>query len=85
VLLHTNINTQEKNMFNIESIIDAVKGAQTSFVETYVTDKTTQKNLVKLLDSQASFAKTTYKNSVELAETAVKNFNELVYSKKAGA
>jgi len=38
-----------------------------------------------LLDSQASFAKTTYKNSVELAETAVKNFNELVYSKKAGA
>ena len=71
-------------MFNIESIIDTVKSAQTSFVETYVTDKNTQKNLVKLLDSQATFAKTTYKNSVELAETAVKNFNEL-YSKKAGA
>jgi len=71
-------------MFNFESIIDTIKGAQTSLVETYVTDKTTQKNLVKLLDSQASFAKTTYKNSVELVETAVKNFNEL-YSKKAGA
>jgi hypothetical protein len=69
-------------MFTFESIIDTVTGAQTKFVETYVTDKTTQKNLVKLLDTQATFTKTTYNNTLDLAQTAVKNFNELVYSKK---
>jgi hypothetical protein len=71
-------------MFTFESIIDTVTGAQTKFVETYVTDKTTQKNLVKLLDSQATFTKTTYNNTLELAQTAVKNFNDVVY-KKVGA
>jgi hypothetical protein len=69
-------------MFTFESIIDTVQGAQTKFVETYVTDKTAQKNLVKLLDSQATLTKTTYNNTLELAQTAFKNFNELVYSKK---
>jgi len=69
-------------MFTFESIIDTVTGAQTKFVETYVTDKTTQKNLVKLLDSQATLTKTTYSNTLDLAQSAVKNFNELVYSKK---
>ena len=69
-------------MFTFESIVDTVTGAQTKFVETYVTDKTTQKNLVKLLDTQATFTKTTYNNTLDLAQTAVKNFNELVYSKK---
>jgi hypothetical protein len=71
-------------MFTFESIIDTVTGAQNKFVETYVTDKTTQKNLVKLLDSQATFTKTTYNNTLELAQTAVKNFNDVVY-KKVGA
>jgi hypothetical protein len=71
-------------MFTFESIIDTVTGAQTKFVETYVTDKTTQKNLVKLLDSQATLTKTTYNNTLELAQTAVKNFNDVVY-KKVGA
>jgi len=71
-------------MFTFESIIDTVTGAQTKFVETYVTDKTTQKNLVKLLDSQATFTKTTYNNTLDLAQTAVKNFNDVVY-KKVGA
>jgi len=70
-------------MFTFESIIDTVTGAQTKFVETYVTDKTTQKNLVKLLDSQATLTKTTYNNTLELAQTAVKNFNEIVYKKAA--
>jgi hypothetical protein len=71
-------------MFTFESVIDTVTGAQTKFVETYVTDKTTQKNLVKLLDSQATFTKTTYNNTLDLAQTAVKNFNDVVY-KKVGA
>jgi hypothetical protein len=70
-------------MFTFESVIDTVSGAQKSFVETYVTDKKVQADVVKLVEAQAKFAKTTYKNTVELTETAVKNFNELVY-KKAG-
>jgi len=70
-------------MFTFESIIDTVKGAQTQFVETYVTDKKVKAEIVKLIDAQAAFTKTTYNNTLELAQTAVKNFNEVVYSKKA--
>lgn len=70
-------------MFTFDSIVDTIHGAQTKFVETYVTDKTTQKNLVKMLDTQAELAKTTYNNTLELAQTTVKNFNDIV-SKKVG-
>jgi hypothetical protein len=69
-------------MFTFDTIIDTVKGAQTKFVETYVTDKKVQAEVTKLIDAQAAFTKTTYTNTLELAQTAVKNFNELVYSKK---
>ena len=69
-------------MFTFESIIDTVTGAQTKFVETYVTDKKVKADVIKLIETQASFTKTTYTNTLELAQTAVKNFNELVYSKK---
>ena len=68
-------------MFTFESIIDTVKGAQTKFVETYVTDKKVQVEVTKLIDAQAAFTKTTYTNTLELAQSAVKNFNELVYKK----
>ena len=68
-------------MFTFESIIDTVKGAQTKFVETYITDKKVQAEVTKLIDAQATFTKTTYNNTLELAQTAVKNFNELVYKK----
>ena len=74
-------------MFNIESIVDTVKGAQTSFVETYVTDKTIQKSLVKLLESQAAFAKSSYKSTLELAETVAKyatDYSKSAIAKKAG-
>jgi predicted hydrolase (HD superfamily) len=69
-------------MFTFESIIDTVTGAQTKFVETYVTDKKVKAEIVKVIDAQAAFTKTTYTNTVELAQSAVKNFNELVYFKK---
>ena len=69
-------------MFTFESIIDTVTGAQTKFVETYVTDKKVKAEIVKVIDAQAAFTKTTYTNRLELAQSAVKNFNELVYSKK---
>jgi hypothetical protein len=74
-------------MFTFDSIIDTVTGAQKTFVETFVTDKKVQAEVVKLVDAQAKFAKTTYKNTLELAETAVKNFNDSVKAfspKKAG-
>lgn len=71
-------------MFTFESIVDTVNGAQTKVVETLVTDKKIQGELIKLLDAQAKFAKTSFKNTVELAEIATKNFNELMF-KKAGA
>jgi predicted hydrolase (HD superfamily) len=74
-------NTQEKNMFTFESIIDTVKGAQTKFVETYVTDKKVQAEIVKAIDAQATFTKTTYNNSLEIAQTAMKNLNDIVYKK----
>jgi GTP-binding protein EngB required for normal cell division len=69
-------------MFTFESIVDTVTGAQTKFIETYVTDKKVKAEVVKLIDAQATFTKTTYNNTLELAQSAVKNFNELVYSKK---
>jgi hypothetical protein len=68
-------------MFTFDSIIDTINGAQTKFVETYVTDKKVQAEITKLIDAQAAFTKTTYNNTLELAQTAVKNFNELVYKK----
>jgi hypothetical protein len=74
-------------MFNFDSIIDTVSGTQKSFVETYVTDKKVQSELVKLVEAQSKFAKTSYKNTLEVAETTVKNFNDSVKAfspKKAG-
>jgi len=69
-------------MFTFESIIDTVTGAQTKFVETYVTDKKVKAEVVKLIEAQAAFTKTTYTNSLEIAQTAMKNLNEIVYAKK---
>jgi hypothetical protein len=69
-------------MFTFDSIVDTTKSAQTKFVETFVTNDTVKTELVKLIDTQSAFAKTTYNNSLELAQTAAKNFNELVYAKK---
>jgi predicted hydrolase (HD superfamily) len=69
-------------MFTFESIIDTVTGAQTKFVETIVTDKKVKAEVVKLIEAQAAFTKTTYTNSLEIAQTAMKNLNEIVYAKK---
>ena len=81
MLLTHKHNTQENNMFTFESIIDTFTGAQTKFVETYVTDKKVKAEVTKLIEAQAAFTKTTYTNTLELAQSAVKNFNELVYKK----
>ena len=70
-------------MFTFESIIDTVTGAQTKFVETYITDKKVKAEVTKLIEAQAAFTKTTYNNTLELAQSAYKNFSDVVYSKKA--
>jgi hypothetical protein len=68
-------------MFTFDSIIDTVTGAQTKFVDTYVTDKKVKAEVTKLIEAQATFTKTTYNNSLEIAQTAMKNLNDIVYKK----
>jgi hypothetical protein len=75
-------------MFTFESIVDTVTGAQTKFVETFVTDKSIKADVIKLINSQANFTKTTYKSSLEIAEMMAKNVTEATKAftpKKAGA
>ena len=67
---------------SFETIVDTVQGAQTKFVETYVTDKKIQAELVKLSEAQANFAKGSYKTSLSLAQLVFKGVNDTVYSKK---
>jgi hypothetical protein len=70
-------------MFTFDFIIDSVQGAKKTFVNTYITDKKFQADLVKLVDAQTEFAKGQVKTTLSIAEAFVKNASELVY-KKAG-
>jgi len=74
-------------MFTFDSIVDTVSGAQKQFAETFVVDKKVQAEVVKLIEAQAKFTKTTYKTTLDTAENTVKYFNESVKtvgSKKSG-
>ena len=76
--------TQEINMFtSFDTIIDTIQGAQTKFVETYVTDKKIQAELVKLTEAQAKFAKGSYQTSLTIAQAVYKTATEAVQAKKA--
>ena len=66
---------------SFETIIDTVQGAQKSFVETYVTDKKVQAELVKLTEAQAKFAKNSYQTSLSVAQAVYKNATDLVNKK----
>ena len=68
-------------MFN--QIIDSVQNAKKQFVNTFVTDKTFQAELIKLVDAQTEFAKGQVKTTLSIAEAFVKNASDAVY-KKAG-
>ena len=68
---------------SFETIIDTVQGAQKSFVETYVKDKTIQTELIKLTEAQAKFAKGSYQTSLSLAQAVYKTATEAVQTKKA--
>jgi hypothetical protein len=69
-------------MFSFDSIVDTVQGAQTKFVETYVTDKKLQAEMIKLADAQAKFAKGSYQTTLSIAQAVVKNTGDVVYAKK---
>ena len=69
-------------MFTFESVVDNVKGAQSKLVETYVTDKKIQTEMVKLVEAHADFAKNSYQTILSLAQLALKGFSDTVYSKK---
>jgi len=67
---------------SFETIVDTVSGAQKSFVETYVTDKKIQAELVKLTEAQAKFVKGSYQTSLSLAQAFYKSATEAVQAKK---
>jgi hypothetical protein len=68
---------------SFDTIIDTVQGAQTKFVETYVTDKKLQAELVKLAEAQAKFAKGSYQTSLSIAQAVYKSATDAVNTKKA--
>jgi len=67
---------------SFETIVDTVQGAQKSFVETYVTDKKIQTELVKLTEANSKFVKDSYQTSLSLAQLMFKTAGDVVYSKK---
>lgn len=62
-------------MFTHETIIDAVQNGKKQLVNTFVTDKKFQAELIKLVDSQTEFAKGSVKSSLAIAEALVGHFN----------
>ena len=70
-------------MFTPDFYIDSVNSAQKKIVETFVTNDSFKKELVKLIDAQTKFAKTQISTSIEIAQAFVKNASEAVYSKKS--
>lgn len=69
-------------MFTTDSIIDGVQNAKKQFVNTFVTNDSFKKELVKLVDAQTEFAKGQVKTSLQIAEAFYKNATNAVYAKK---
>jgi hypothetical protein len=68
-------------MFTTDYIIDSVQNAKKTFVNTFVTNESFKKELVKLVDAQTEFAKGQVKTTLAIAEAFVKNANQTVYAK----
>lgn len=68
-------------MFNTDFAIDSIQNAKKQFVNTFVTNDSFKKELVKLIDAQTDFAKGQVKTTLEIAEAFVKNASNAVYSK----
>lgn len=63
-------------MFNFDSIIDSVQNAKLQFVNTFVTDKKFQAELIKLVEAQSAFAKGQVQSTISIAEAIAKNAKE---------
>jgi hypothetical protein len=50
---------------NVNTTIDAIQGAKTSFVDTFVTNKELKQPLKTFIDAQASFAKDVAKSAFD--------------------
>lgn len=67
-------------MFTADIFIDSVQSAKKQFVNTFVTDESFKKELVKLIDSQSEFAKGQFKTTFAIAEAFFKNATNAVYA-----
>lgn len=74
---------RRKIMFTPEAIIDSVQNANKQIVNTFVTNDSLKKELIKLVDAQTEFAKGQVKTTLSLTETFYKNFSDAIYAKKA--
>lgn len=70
-------------MFTPDFFINSVQSAQTKIVETFVTNDSVKKELIKLIDAQTEFVKGSTKNSLAIAEAFWKNASNAVYAKAA--
>ena len=68
-------------MFTTDTIIDSVQNAKKQFVNTFITNESFKKELIKLVDAQTEFAKGQVKTTISIAEAFVKNATNAVYSK----
>ena len=68
-------------MFNTDTIIDSVQNAKKQFVNSFITNESFKKELIKLVDAQTEFAKGQVKTTISIAEAFVKNATNTVYSK----
>ena len=66
MLLHTNIDTRENNMFNPEIIIDTIQNGKKQFVNTFVQHDGVKKALNEFVDAQAEYTKAAVKTATEV-------------------
>ena len=70
-------------MFTADFYIDGVQNAKKQFVDTFVTNESFKKELIKLVDAQTKFAKGQISTSLEIAQAFYKNASDAIYAKKA--
>lgn len=66
MLLHTNIDTKEKNMFNPETFIDTVQNSKKHFVNTFVQHESVKKALNEFVDAQSAYTRIAVKTATEV-------------------
>jgi len=65
----------------LNSFIDAVQGAKTSFIKTWVSDKEVAKSLQSLVDAQTTMSKQVVSTASDMGGYAVEQFKSLDLTK----